>query len=136
VTADNVEYRDVTITAAQATREGPPGMITLRYTLSALPAGWAGNFHEAYNVTFVTFRPAATFKDIDQQQLVLTMREEEATAPTLATVRRNLDQAIAAANHKTQTELVDYRLGAHTREEQAERDEDRLSEIQAILDQQ
>ncbi len=134
--AENVGYQDVTITAAQATRTGPPGMLTLRYALSAVPAGWVGNFREAYNVTFLTLRPLATFKDIDRDHIIMTIREGEATEQTLATVRRNLDQAIAAANHKTKADLAAYRLGAHAREEQAERDQDRLSAIQEILDKQ
>ena len=136
VSAENVGYHEVTITAAQATREGPPGVITLRYALSALPIGWEGNFRETYNLTFLTFRPLATFKDIDRNQIVMTIREAEATEQALATVRRNLHQAIATANHKTKSDLAAYQLGAHAREEQAERDEDRLSEIQAILDKQ
>ncbi len=136
MSAENVGYQEVTITSAQATREGPPGMITLRYALSALPPGWRDNFHEAYNVTFLTFRPVATFQDIDRHQIVMTIGEADATEQTLATVRRNLDQAIATANHKTKSDLAAYQLGAHAREEQAERDEDRLGEIQAILDKQ
>ena len=136
MSAEHVGYHDVTITAAQATREGAPGMLTLRYALSAVPPGWRDNFHEAYNATFLTFRPPATFKDIDRNQIVMTIREGEATEQTLATVRRNLDQAIATANHKTKSDLAAYQLGAHAREEQAERDEDRLGEKQAILDKQ
>ena len=136
MSVEHVGYQDVTIIAAQATRTGPPGMLTLRYALSAVPLSWERHFHEAYTVTFLTFRPLATFKDIDGNQIVMTIGEAAATEQTLATVRRNLDQAIAMANHKTRSDLAAYQLGAQAREAQAERDEDRLSEIQAILDKQ
>jgi hypothetical protein len=136
VSSENVEYHEVTITATKATREGPPGVITLRYALSALPEGWRANFHAAYNSRFLTFRPIATFKDIDRNQIIMTIHEADATEQILGTVRQNLDQAIAAANHKTKTDLAARHLGAQAQQEQAQRDEDHLGAIQEILDKQ
>ena len=130
---EHAGYQDVTITAATATREGPPGMITLRYSLSAVPQGWRDNFPEAYSVAF---RTPTAFKDVDRNQIVMTMREAEATEHNLAAVRQTLDQAVDATNHKTKADLTRLARGEPLQEEQAPSAEERLSKIQAILDKQ
>ena len=133
MSAENVGYQEVTITAAQATRRGPPGMITLRYALSAVPLSWEGHFHEAYTTTVAA---PAKLKGIEDEQIVMTIREGEATEQTLAAVRRNIDQAVAAANHKTKAYLAAAARVEQAQDAQAQSGAERLSRVQDILDKQ
>ena len=133
MSVEHVGYHEVTIIAAQATRTGPPGMITLRYALSAVPLSWERHFHEAYATTGGA---PAHLKGIEGEQLVLTIREAEATEPTLAAVRRNIDQAVAVANHQTRAYLAAAARVEHAQDAQAQSGEERLNRVQDILDKQ
>ena len=133
MSAENVGYQDVTITSTTATREGTPGTITLRYALSAVPLSWEGHFEEAYKTTAVA---PARLTGIEGHQIVMTIRETNTTEQTLATVRRNLELAIATANHKTKAYLAESARVEQAQHEQAQGGEERLSRVQEILDKQ